>query len=350
MSIRLAVHHRPGTFSDRWIEYCRENGIEFKVVNCYATDIIQQLSGVQGLLFHWIFNEPSAYLAARQVIASAEKMGIEVFPNTATCWHYDDKIAQKYLLESIGAPIVATYIFYDRNQAMEWIDRSEFPKVFKLRCGACSQNVRLVKTKEEARRLCETAFGRGFNPLAGYLSDARTKVRKIHSFGHFIEKLGRMPHAIRELSEKNKFLVKQRGYIYFQDFLDSNSYDTRITIIGDRAFGFTRNTRPNDFRASGSGDIVYDISRVDERCIKLAFKIAHELGTQSLAFDFIYDNAKEPKITEISYCYRSSAIYNCNGHWDDQLRWHDGHLWPEDAILKDILSQIETKHLYAGRV
>jgi len=350
MSLQLAIHHRQGTLSDRWVQYCAENGIMFKLVNCYRTDIVEQLRGVQGLLFNWIFNDTASHLAARQVIASAEKMEIEVFPNTATCWHYDDKIAQKYLLESIGAPLVPTYVFYDKKEAMEWIDLAEFPKVFKLKCGACSQNVRLVRTKGEARALCETAFGRGFNPLAGYFSDVRTKLRKTKNYGEFIEKLGRMPRAIRERAEKNRLLTRQKGYVYFQDFLDGNSYDTRIAVIGNRALGFTRNTRPNDFRASGSGDIVYDTSRIDMRCVKIAFEVARKVNAQSLAFDFIFDRAGNPYITEMSYCYRSSFLFKCSGHWDDQLDWHEGNIWPEDAILMDLLAAIDNKLAYSARV
>src|SRR5690606_41519867 len=64
-------------------------------------------------------------LFARQLIASLEEMGIHVFPDLNTCWHYDDKVGQKYLLEAIGAPLVPTHIFYDRAAALAWAERSE---------------------------------------------------------------------------------------------------------------------------------------------------------------------------------------------------------------------------------
>ena len=37
--------------------------------------------------------------------------------------------------------------------------------------------------------------------------------------------------------------------MYFQEFLPGNAFDTRITAIGNRAFGFLRENRPRDFRA-----------------------------------------------------------------------------------------------------
>jgi glutathione synthase/RimK-type ligase-like ATP-grasp enzyme len=67
---------------------------------------------------------------ARHVIASAEKMSITVYPNSQSCWHFDDKIAQKFLLESIGAPLVPTYVIYTPQAACQWIHNTSFPKVF----------------------------------------------------------------------------------------------------------------------------------------------------------------------------------------------------------------------------
>ncbi len=340
MAIQLAIHSRPGSFSDRWIRYCSEHGIDYRIVDCFDSGILDQLEGVDGLLWHWSHSDPKAQLAARQIIISAEMSGIKVFPDIATCWHYDDKIGQKYLLESIGAPLVPTHVFFDEDSAIKWIEGAEFPKVFKLRCGASSENVRLVRTKKEAEKLCKKAFDEGFPSVSGYFSDFGTKTRKTGSFGQWINKIMRMPKILLANRRGRYLTPAQRGYIYFQEFLPDNDFDTRITIIGNRAFGFTRNTRPNDFRASGSGDIEYDLKRVDTRCIEIAFDTAEKLETQSLAFDFIFDRENNPKIVEISYCYQSKAVYNCPGYRDREMNWHAGHIWPEDAILVDLLEAI----------
>jgi glutathione synthase/RimK-type ligase-like ATP-grasp enzyme len=348
MPVHIGIHNSPDGFSGRWIQYCSEHGIPYTLINCYDSGIMNQLEGIDCVLWHWLYYDPRDQLVARQVIASIEMRGISVFPNVATCWHYDDKVAQKYLLESIGAPIIRTYVLLNRQEALAWVKAAQFPKVFKLRCGAGSLNVRLVKTRGEAAALCRRAFSQGFRPVAGYLGDAKTKMGKIKSMGQFAEKLMRMPRAVLNISRQQRFLPRQIGYVYFQDFLAGNSYDTRITVIGNRAFGFTRDVRPNDFRASGSGRINYDTSKVDMRCVEIAFDVADKLGTQSLAFDFLFDDHIEPRIAEISYCYVSEAVYNCPGFWDRGLNWWEGHLWPEDAILIDLLeraSRRDTAHI-----
>lgn len=340
MTTKLAIHNRQGSFSDRWIKYCSEHKIDYKTVNCYDSNIIWQLKNLDGLLWHWAHSEYTAQLVARQIIASVEKKGIKVFPDISTCWHYDDKVGQKYLLESIEAPLVPSYVFFDKDSAMEWIDKTEFPKVFKLRSGAGSQNVRLVETKKDAKILCRKSFGKGFVPMSGYFGDAKTKIRKIGTMTQFMEKLKRLPNSVINVLIAKHLFLKEKGYIYFQDFLPDNNFDIRITIIGNRAFGFTRNTRPNDFRASGSGDIDYNIDRIDERCVKIAFSTVEKLKTKSLAFDFIFDEERNPKIGEISYCYQNKAVYGCPGFWDKDMKWHEGHVWPEDATIEDFLREI----------
>jgi glutathione synthase/RimK-type ligase-like ATP-grasp enzyme len=333
----VAIHGHIGSYSDRWIMYCTEKRIPFRCVNCLATDVVAQCEGLDGLLWHWTQVDPPHLLVARQIIASLESKRLVVFPNVVTCWHYDDKVAQKYLLEAIGAPLIPTWVFTSQGDAMRWIEAATWPKVFKLRCGAGSTNVRLVRSRRQATALCRQAFGRGFPAVVGYLSDMQTRLRKAKTAYEFWERLARAPQTLLHVLALRRQMPRQQGYLYFQEFLPGNSFDTRITVIGDRAFGFMRANRPNDFRASGSGSIVYAPEKVDKRCVEIAFRVADRLGTQSLAFDFLFNPHHEPMIGEISYCYMASAVHACEGHWDCQGAWHGGHVWPEEAILEDLL-------------
>jgi len=340
MTMRIAIHPRKGSFSDRWMEYCGGHGIPCEVVSAYDSGVIRRLASFDAFLWHFAHGCARDLLMARHVIRAAEIIGLEVFPNTATCWHFDDKVAQKYLLEAVGAPLVPTYVFYDPDSALDWIGRTSFPKVFKLRRGAGSRNVRLVRTAGEASRLARKAFGAGFKPLGDYFGDVPTKARKARRRGDVWATLKRLPRSLLNMYHANFQIGRERGYVYFQDFVPGNRFDTRVTVIGRRAFGFTRNVRPNDFRASGSGSIEYDTGRVDLRCLRIAFEVAGKIGAQSTAFDFVAGESGGPRITEISYGYQAKAVYDCAGHWDPALAWVDGHIWPEDAILEDMMAAV----------
>ncbi len=336
----IGIHDKPGSFSDRWIEYCRTNGVSHKIVNCHATDIMSQLRGCDALLWEWENLSHSDVLAGERVMRSAEAMGLRVFPDSATCWHYDDKVAQKYLLEAVDAEMVPSYAFYSLDAALDWVNEATFPKVFKLARGSGSLNVFLLRTREKAQKVCRQAFSRGFKPIAGLAGDFTTRIRKHRRKGDFFPLLKRLPATLASVIRFNRTISRERGYVYFQDFIPGNTTDTRVTIIGDRAFAFTRGVRPNDFRASGSGQINYDMSKIDSQCVEIAFETVRRLKTQSLAFDFVKSQTGRPLIVEISYCYLADAVYACPGHWDAQMQWHEGPMWPQDAILDDLLNEL----------
>ncbi len=338
----IGIHDRPGSFSDQWIRYCTQEGIPFRRVNCLATDVVARCEGLDALLWHWVHTDSASQLVARQIIVALERSGLPVFPNVATCLHYDDKVAQKYLLEAIGAPLITTWVFTSRVEAMEWIASATWPKVFKLRCGAGSRNVELVHSRQQAEALCRRAFGRGFPASVGYFADMGTRLRNTKSRSTFRAKLMRAPVVLWNTYALRRRLARQRDYVYFQEFLAGNEFDTRITVIGNRAFGFRRRNRPGDFRASGSGQLLYVKDEIDLRCVKSAFAVAEKLGTQSLAFDFLFDGNQAPQIGEVSYCYDPAAVQQCPGHWDRELHWVEGQVSPQDAILHDLVAAISS--------
>lgn len=341
MTVQLAIHHREGSFSDRWIEYCDLHGIRYKTVNCFDSDIIRQLGSSDALLWHWSHGDPRDQLMAHNVIMAAEAMGVKVFPSVSTCWHFDDKIAQKYLLEAIDAPLVPTYVFYDLEEALRWIDRASFPKVFKLRRGAGSSNVKLVHSATEARTLARRAFSSGFSPVPHYGQDALKRYRFAKRRGDLVNVIKRILKNLASIRNNRKMMGLEKGYVYFQDFMPGNDFDTRVTVIGERVFAFTRNVRPGDFRASGSGDIVYDMDRFNRKCLEIAFDVTRKVKSQSMAFDFILGERQQPLILEVSYGYVPQLVHSCPGHWDGRLNWHEGQVWPQDAILIDLLNDID---------
>jgi len=337
----VAIHHRKDSFSERWIEACKERNIPFEVVDAHRPDIMATLARVRALLWHFHMQEPDIFMA-RHVLRAAEGMGLPVFPNSATAWHFDDKVAQKYLLEAIGAPLAQTWVFYDRKQALEWIESTGFPKVFKLRRGSGSRNVRLVRDRGEAARLVNQAFGRGFRASGLQVTGELWKIQRAAGRKELLPFLLGLPAKARRRLAFDTVMGRERGYVYFQDFIPDNKFDTRITVIGSRAFGFTRDIRPDDFRASGSGRIVYDQTRIRRRCLEVAFEAAARIGSQSMAFDFVFDPADQIRLLEISLGYDPNVVHGCEGHWNSNFEWIAGRLRPEDAILEDLLGSLRS--------
>jgi glutathione synthase/RimK-type ligase-like ATP-grasp enzyme len=334
--MKIAIHNGKNNFAERWIAHCEENNIKYKKVDCYSNDIIQQLEGCDALMWNHYQASEIDKIFAKQLLFSLEVSGKKVFPDFCTGWHYDDKVGQKYLFEAIGAPLVPSYVFYSKESATEWINQAAFPKVFKLRNGAGSWNVKLVKNKTEAFNLVNIAFGNGFshqhNPIDLLKENWRLyklgKRRKRQVWGAF-KKLFFVPKQERKLS-------RESNYVYFQEFIPRNDFDIRIIVIRNKAFAIKRMVRENDFRASGSGVIFYGKENFDDRTVKLAFDTSKKMKSKCAAFDFIYDKGN-PLIVEVSYDFVSSVYDMCEGYWDDNLVWHPGNFNPYGWMVELLL-------------
>ncbi|WP_299758434.1 hypothetical protein [uncultured Pontibacter sp.] len=338
--MKLAIHSKKGSFSDDWIEYCKEKNVQFKLVDCYSSSIIDDLRECDGLMWHWHHTDPKAVLFAKQLTFSLEKIGIKVFPSSSTSWHFDDKVGQKYLFEAIGIPLVPSHVFYDKKTAFDWIHKSTFPKVFKLRGGSSAVNVKLVKSARAAEAIVRQAFGRGFSPKnrQAILEDRlRVFKKKKDLYTFYLLLRGVVRYFIP--TEFEKLNGPEKGYVYFQDFIEGNTYDTRVVVVGNKCFAIRRYNRENDFRASGSGNKHYDDPKLfDINCIRLARETTKQLNAQSLAFDFLVDKDNKPLIVEISYCFTSGAF---PGYWDEDDVWHNEKVNVRKLMIEEFIKILE---------
>jgi glutathione synthase/RimK-type ligase-like ATP-grasp enzyme len=277
-------------------------------------------------------------LFASSLLFAVQQSGKKVFPDFNTNWHFDDKVGQKYLLELIKAPFASTWVFYEKKNALDWVNSSTFPKVFKLRGGAGSSNVRLVKDKSEALKIVSQAFGKGFSSYNKY-GDFKENFRKFHWQKHAIIELLKSFRRLLFSTRHARTVGPQKGYVLFQEFIPGNKFDIRVVTIGDRAFAIKRLVRKNDFRASGSGLIVYNKSEIDEHCIEIAFETTKKLDAQCVAYDFVFDNKNNPLIVEINYGFEHRAYFPCPGYWDRQMNWHEGKFNAADWIIENIVKK-----------
>lgn len=333
----VAIHHRPGSFSEGWIDYCEKKNVPYKVVDCFSSDIIHQLTGCRGLMWHWPNYDFKVQLFARQLTAALEQKGFPVFPNIKTCWHYDDKVAQKYLFEAIGAPLVSSYVFYNEAAATSWAKTTSYPKVWKLRSGAGSENVCLVRSADQAIRMIKRSFRGGWQSWSRY----HPLKERLYSFfwKKNIESFFAISKGIARLFIPRRSYLSapiEKNYSYFQDFIPDNDHDIRVIVVGKKAFALKRLVREGDFRASGSGRLVYDPTQIPIACIRVAFDVTRRINSQCAGYDFVLEEGV-PKIIEVTYAFASQAYRACPGYWDEDLQWHDGNFFCEWFMIEDFL-------------
>lgn len=336
--MRIAIQadhlvHKNGeqqSFSDRWLELARERGIATCTVDADAEWLFDELRNCDGFMWRFGYDAESIRFAQWILSAVDHGLGIPVFPSWNSRWHFEDKIAQHYLLTAAGIPAPRTWLFWNARAALEFCRSAAYPLVVKLACGFQASNVRLLRNFREASDVIRQMFGGGLVTLQDQPSIPKRLLR------HRLQ-------ALRLLFGKPLPAGIQHGYLYLQEFLPDNEFDTRVTVIGRRAFAFRRFNRAGDFRASGSGRIDWNPAHVDLDVVRLAFDVAAKLNTQSIAIDGLR-RGSTPVVGEISYTYATWAIRNCPGHWvlegegkDGPLRWIDGTLRAEDAIFDDFI-------------
>ncbi|MEK6449965.1 MULTISPECIES: ATP-grasp domain-containing protein [unclassified Myroides] len=333
--MKIAIHDNNSTFSNAWISYCKVNKLEFKIVDCYSSSIAENIKDCDIVMWHHQQNDYRDLLFAKQLLFSIEQSGKKVYPDFKSGWHFDDKVGQKYLLELVDAPLVPSFVFYDKNKALAWAKKIHYPVVFKLRGGAGAANVRLIKSYNENKRIISKSFGSGhssFNPFTRIKDTFNLYKSGRATNSDLIKAIGRLFFPNNAV----KLIHKERGYVYYQEFLPENDCDIRLIVIGrKRAYGMKRMVREGDFRASGSKNFIYN--EIDSEVVKLAFEVAEKLELQTVAFDFIYDQEKKVRIVEMSYGFGTSGSGNCKGYWDRNLKWNEGSFSPLDWIIEDLI-------------
>jgi hypothetical protein len=356
--MRVAIHNDPKAptpYAEKWAYYLDQSGVETKWVNLRFPDAIAQVAGCQGVMWHWEYM-PHERQVAQSILRTIEMyLGIPVFPDYRTCWHYDDKIAQFYIFQALKLATPRTWVFWDREPAYEWARNATYPKIFKLKTGSSSSNVHLVSSAEEALQIIEVMFGpgtypRGFKKVTRDLDLLPGKRRRVPAAASRLIKILRLAIKATAFAPPARFWWQvEKNYVYFQDFIAGNSGDIRVTVIGKRAFAIRRLNRPDDFRASGSKRIDFEPSKVNLECVRLAFQISAALGVQSMAYDFLMNELGQPLVSEMSYIYDASVMEKCEGFWDPNLAWFPGHMRPEAAHVEDFLARIHAQNQHSSQ-
>ena len=330
----LAVH-------DAYHRILAHNGIPSVRLRVEQPDFWEQIRGLS-LFIMRLTQRDSDLQLARDILPVVEKAcGIPCYPNQTIAWPYDDKVKEYFLLKAHGFPMTESWIFYEKKAALDWSETAAYPVVFKLRGGAGSMNVVLVKARRQAATLIRRMFGRGIFPEK-FLSASTIRFEHFNLYRELHHIAGNLYRWSKGLDTAS-FWRAHKNYVLFQKFLPGNDYDTRVTVIGGRAFAYRRLVRQDDFRASGSGKLDYDPAKIDTRCVKIASDISRKMGFQSMAYDFLMNEKREPEFCEISFTYVSKYIHTCPGYWDDKLTWHEGHWWPEYLHLVDALGLPDLK-------
>lgn len=248
-------------------------------------------------------HNPKERNPAKRFISIMDELGVNCYPDWKSFSHFDDKIIQSYLLLNKNIPIPDTFIFYKEEDALNFIDRTEFPLIYKSAHGAGSSNVGMLENKKQAARYIKKVFRKGVKTF--FASDIQT------------------------------------DYVYLQEFARNNDGDFRLVCFGNNIEGFFRNNRKDKPFASGSYD--FDLKEIPVDLLDFIYSINFDLGYNVMSYDIIKNNGSWV-VTELSVVYGDlkDEIYNNslkyyrtdNGEWIKHNPDDNHHVRVFKSIIK----------------
>ncbi len=335
------IFHHSGTWIKAWADYCQENEIYYEFVDCYQPDVIERLRKFDCLFWHIGNYVLQDMMMGRSILFSVSNMGLKIFPDFNTSWHFDDKVAETYLLQSGEVPIPESWMFYLYEDCVDWLEsKANYPLIAKLRCGSGSNNVRLLKTKQEAVVYAKKMFTEGFKTHPSLLFKTKSQVLSSRDWKTLKARFKRIPEFLQTLSHAKMF-PKEKGYVFFQEFIPNDGYDLKIVVVGDKLSFIGRNIRKGDYRASGGGDLFYEKNLISQNIISSAFTASDKLRFQCMGYDYVVDKMTgKGKIVEISYGFSHIALLNAGGFFDRNGIWYNEPLNAPVEVIKNITAQI----------
>lgn len=235
----------------KYERFLKNNGIRYDFYEVHRSDWLEAAQSFDIIIWRTMHRPSEQEEACSKLWILEKELNKLCIPSFQELWFYENKINQYYLCKTRGIPAVNTFISNSREEALEHIANCAYPFVSKITTGAGSQGVRLVRSCRAAKKICGRVFDDGLYTYWPY--------------------------------------IKQKDYVYFQDYLPEAEYDLRVIIAGSSYFGYYRWAPKGDFRASGA-DLADLRTAIPEEALLTAKRIKDSYPrSRMLAVDMLRD-------------------------------------------------------------
>jgi glutathione synthase/RimK-type ligase-like ATP-grasp enzyme len=321
-----------------WKRACVERGVPHELIDWRAHDSFARMARHAIVLWHFNHYSVDEMRFARPILAALKAGGCTVFPDAGDADHFDDKVAQAYLLRSLGLPTPTNHVLHGHEAVEEWIRLAGvFPVVAKLRSGSGASGVTLIMTPNHLRRYARRMFGSGVRSRPSVVLKIRSNLASARTLGDIAARARRAPEFLYSLRKASQ-LPRESGYVYLQEFIPGCDHDIKVVVVGDQLSFICRAVRAGEFRASGSGALFYERALISPSIVEVAFTAAQVLRSECTGFDMVVDSRTgQPLILEVSYGFSHEALLRAGGYFDRSGAWHDVPLNAPRAVLDRML-------------
>jgi len=298
---------------ESWLRYerfCKTNDIPYGFYDITRSDWMKEAEKYDIIVCHTPSTPEYQEMIESKIYVLEKIMGKSCFPSFHEVWQYENKNRANYLYQHYNIPTIPTYVTQNQKEAFELIEKVGYPFITKTTIGAGSSGVEKIDTKQQAAKRINAAFSH---------NGLKTQY----------------PYQ------------RQKDYFYIQQFIDDATFDLRIMLVGDMAFGYYRYPNKGDFRASGAGNTVK--KAIPEDALKLAVDIRNKLNSRQLGVDMLYsEKNKRYFIIETSLFNQIDTpvqleIDGVAGYYDisdiNNIQFKKGKFWVQELLLRYVINK-----------
>jgi hypothetical protein len=163
-SFTLGILSEFSQYHHHYVRACQELDVSYRIIDFAGHRWLENVrdSGCEAFLV-W----PSAFtMTLRHMFDERLKILVDeqkkiIFPSYDELWLWESKRRMRDWLAAHEIPHPKTWVFYDLEEAEEFIRGADFPLLYKPDFGDCSQGIRLLRHEREALRQIRKAFASG---------------------------------------------------------------------------------------------------------------------------------------------------------------------------------------------
>lgn len=287
-----------------WIEACIKKAgiIDFNLIDLISNNWLEECLKHDYDLY--LLRPPGRTeifknLYDQRVQILSEHLKKNVYPSFQEVMIYENKRYLNDWLSANNLPHPQTWVFYRRNEAVEFNrKRVVYPVVAKTNIGASGNGVQILYEKSKAEEYISNAFTRGVNVRTGpkfFKGGILKKLKKVLTEKRFV---------VRRISEYYEtYSNPQTGFVIFQEFI-SHNFEWRCVRIGDSFFAHKKIA----INGKTSGTLKKEYCEVPSSLLDFVKSVTDRTGLLSVAID-IFENNSGFLINEIQCFFGQSDPY-----------------------------------------
>lgn len=300
----------PSLYYPKYERFLTNNNINFEYYDIYAHDWLEKADLYDVIIWRTDGNPMTQEIALNKIYVLEKIMNKVCFPSFHEVWTYEEKINAHYLYTLHNLPQIPTFVSHSKDDALDFLGKTEYPIISKIVTGASSKGVKKIDTYKEALALVDQAFSsKGIKTFYPY--------------------------------------VRQKNYVYFQQFIKGAEFDLRVMVVGNKLLGYYRLPNEGDYRASGAGNYVK--KEIPVEALDLAFKTKALFDTTFLATDMLFSKkTNEYLIIESSLFIgvdtpEQLIIDNVPGYYErlseGNYVFREGRFWVQELVLHEFFKR-----------